>query len=83
MRDDAINNIVDTVDVVAAKQVVKADIEDSKKATAEDEMTEEEQARKFKEDVDKLAKGAEVRRHKKDVTKYTEAVEKDPTSEIK
>ena len=77
------NKIVDTVDVVSAKQKVKADIEDSKKATAEDEMTEEEQARKFKEDVEKLAKGADTRRHKKDVTKFTDAVEKDPTSVIK
>jgi len=56
---------------------------DKKAAPTEDDLSEDEKAKIFKADVETLANTATKKRNIKDVKKYTEAIENDPTSEIK
>jgi len=63
--------------------VVKQAEEAKKNAPTEEDASEEEKAKKLKDDIQTLAEVATKKRDVKDVKKFTEAVESDPTSEIK
>jgi len=63
--------------------IVKQAEQEKKNAPTEEDASEEEKAKKLKDDIQTLADTATKKKDIKDVKKFTEAVENDPTSEIK